>query len=89
MKIERTVQFKKDWKLVEKRGKDLSELCAALQILRDGQTLPAVYHDHTLLFGQYRGLHDAHIEPDWILLYKIQGEIVKLYRTGTHSDLRL
>ena len=86
MKLERTVRFKKDWKRMKKRGADLSKLTAALQALYENQTLPG---EHTLLFGEYNGLCDAHISPDWILLYEIQGETIILHRTGTHSDLNL
>ncbi|MBQ9493070.1 MAG: type II toxin-antitoxin system YafQ family toxin [Oscillibacter sp.] len=89
MKLERTVRFKKDWKRMKKRGVDLSKLNAVLQILLDGQPLPVVYRDHALLSGEYKGVHDVHIEPDWILLYEMRGETLILFRTGTHSDLSL
>ena len=56
---------------MKKRGADLSKLTAALQALYENQTLPG---EHTLLFGEYNGLCDAHISPDWILLYEIQGD---------------
>lgn len=83
-------KFEKDYELMEKRGKDLSKLDAAIdKILHESQPLPNIppYRDHTL--SRYKGVHDAHIEPDWILLYKIQNETLELIRTGTHSDLDL
>lgn len=86
MEIERTVRFKKDWKRMKKRGADLSKLIAALQTLCENQTLPG---EHALSFGEYNGLRDAHISPDWILLYEIQDGTIILHRTGTHSDLNL
>jgi len=45
-----------------------------------------VYLDHPLK-GNWRGFRDAHIEPDWVLIYKIDGNIVRFERTGRHTDL--
>lgn len=74
--IQRTSSFKKDYKLVKKRG------------LADGQTLPAVYSDHALT-GNWNGYRECHIEPDWLLVYKMIDDklILSLTRTGTHSDI--
>ena len=87
MNIIRHNRFKKDFRRMKKRGADLSKLTALLRILVDGQTPPAVYHDHVLISGEYKDSHDAHIEPDWLLIYDIDGDTVILERTGTHSDL--
>ena len=59
----RTNQFKKDVKRAEKRGKDLAELKAALDLLIDGESLPPEYKDHPLR-GDFAGSRDCHIEPD-------------------------
>jgi mRNA interferase YafQ len=84
----RTNQFKKDVKRAEKRGKDLSKLKAALDLLIDGEPLPPEYRDHPLR-GDFTGSRDCHIEPDWLLIYTLteKGGHVRFERTGTHSDL--
>ena len=57
-------------------------------MLRNEQELPEKYHVH-LLVGDYEGYRECHIEPDWLLIYKINENILQLtiFRTGTHSDL--
>ena len=86
--IERTTQFKRDYKLAVKRGCDMNCLKDVIQLLADGVTLPPEYRDHSL-GGNYTGYRECHIKPDWLLVYKITEEILilTLYRTGTHSDL--
>ena len=86
--IQRTSQFKKDYKLAKKRGLELDKLKKVISILADGKELPAEYLNHHLT-GNYKGCMECHIEPDWLLVYKIEGEllILSLQRTGTHSDL--
>ncbi len=84
--IQRTSQFKKDVKRIEKQGKDLDKLREVLETLLDGERLALQYRDHVLV-GQYKGTRECHIEPDWLLVYElIENEIV-LIRTGSHSDL--
>ena len=84
----RTNQFKKDVKRAEKRGKDLTKLKAALDVLIDGEPLPPEYKDHPLR-GDFAGSRDCHIEPDWLVIYTLteEGGHVCFERTGTHSDL--
>ncbi len=84
----RTNQFKKDIKRIEKRGKNLSKLRAALDLLIEGDPLPPEYKDHPLR-GDFADSRDCHIEPDWILIYTLseKGSHVCFERTGTHSDL--
>jgi mRNA interferase YafQ len=84
----RTTQFKKDVKLARKHGKDLAKLKAVLDLLMEGEPLPAVYKDHPLR-GEFEGSRDCHISPDWILIYTLRdnGAHVCFERTGTHSDL--
>ena len=79
-------QFKRDVKLSQKRGKDMSKLKTLLSLLIDGEPLPASYLDHPLK-GEWKGFRDAHIEPDWLLIYKITEDVVRFERTGKHSDL--
>lgn len=83
----RTTQFKKDVKLAGRRGKDLAKLKAVLELLIEGESLPAVFKDHPLR-GNFAGSRDCHIEPDWVLIYTLTGEgtHVRFERTGTHGD---
>ena len=79
-------QFKRDVKQAQKRGKDMEKLKTLLALLIGGQPLPAAYRDHPLK-GTWREFRDAHIEPDWILIYKIIDNVVRFERTGRHADL--
>lgn len=81
-----STQFKKDVKRARKRGKDLGKLKALLSLLIHQTELPASYQDHPLR-GNWKGYRDAHIEPDWLLLYRVAGGELQLARTGTHADL--
>ena len=78
--------FKRDVKRAEKRGKDMAKLRALLTLLIEQIPLPASYKDHPLK-GDWNGYRDAHIEPDWLLIYRVVEEELQLARTGSHSDL--
>jgi mRNA interferase YafQ len=82
----RSGRFKRDVKRAEKRGKDMSKLGAVLILLIKEMPLPPEYRDHPLRNG-WKGFRDLHIEPDWLLIYRIAGDELQLARTGTHSDL--
>lgn len=82
----RSGRFKKDVKLAEKRGKDMGKLKAILLQLMEGRPLPPECRDHPLK-GDWKGFRDLHIEPDWLLLYRIEGDELQVARTGTHADL--
>ena len=69
-----------------KRGRDMAKLRTVLTKLARQDALPAKYRDHALR-GDWNGYRDLHIEPDWLLLYRIEGDEVQLARTGRHSDL--
>lgn len=86
--IEYGSRFKADYKRALKRGCNPAKLEAILTILQNGGTLPAKNKDHALI-GNYKGWRECHIEPDWLLIYKIDGNrlVLLLNRTGTHSDL--
>lgn len=85
--IEYSGQFQKDVKKAQKRHKDMSKLKQLMTLLiNDELPLPPVYKDHPLQ-GNYKGYRDAHIEPDWLLIYKLTDELIRFERTGTHSDL--
>ena len=80
--------FKKDFKRIVKLGYDVRLLEKVIEILVNEKPLPEQYKDHSLN-GEYRTCRECHITPDWLLIYKINGEELILYltRTGTHSDL--
>ena len=79
-------QFKRDVRQAQKRGKDMEKLKKILRLLIEEKPLPAFCLDHPQQ-GPWRGFRDAHIEPDWLLIYKIAGNVVRFERTGRHSDL--
>lgn len=81
-----TKRFKKDLKLSEKRGKDTSKIRAVILLLINDQRLTDKYKDHALI-GNYTGHRECHIEPDWLLIYRIHNQSITFERTGTHSDL--
>ncbi|MDR0499155.1 MAG: type II toxin-antitoxin system YafQ family toxin [Holophagales bacterium] len=82
----RSNQFKRDVKKAEKRGKQMGKLRNLLLMLIKEQPLPQAYLDHQLK-GNWKDHRGAHIEPDWILVYRIEGNDLHLTRTGTHSDI--
>ena len=84
--ILRTSQFKRDVKLAQKRGKATGDLRTVIETLAQAQTLPARYRDHQLK-GVFKDCRECHIEGDWLLIYRIEGNALQLVRTGTHSDL--
>ena len=79
-------QFRRDVRLAEKRGKDMKKLRDVILLLVEGNPLPQRYKDHPL-GGEWKHFRDCHIEPDWLLIYKVDGDDLHLVRTGTHSDL--
>ena len=82
----RGAQFRRDVKLAQRREKDMAKLREVILLLIEGNALPARYKDHPL-GGDWKHYRDCHIEPDWLLIYKIDGDDLHLVRTGTHSDL--
>ena len=81
-----SVQFKKDYKRMQKRGGNIEKLRAVIEKLVDEQKLEEHYRDHPLQ-GQFAGARDCHLTPDWILIYAIVHNELRLIRMGTHSDL--
>ena len=84
--IFQTSQFKKDFKRINKRGRDLSKFKEVVSIIAEGESLEIRHRDHALS-GNWSGSRDCHIEPDWILIYRVDGENLFLERTGSDSDL--
>jgi len=79
-------QFKRDLKRIKKRGKDVEKLKVSMQLLIEDRPLPEQYLDHPLK-GDWKDCRDLHIEPDWLLIYRLKIDAVHFERTGTHSDL--
>lgn len=86
--VEMTSGFKHDYKVVKKRGCNLNLLQDVVDMLSNGETLPEKYKDHSLS-GNLREYRECHIQPDWLLIYKIDDDklILVLTATGSHSDL--
>ena len=82
----RSSQFKRDVRRTRKRGKDLSKLRHLLDRLIQQDSLAAHYSDHPLR-GPWSGYREAHVEPDWLLIYRVTGDELQLARTGSHADL--
>ena len=86
--IKTTKIYRRQLRLMHKRGYNMSLLDNVIALLADGQTLPSKYRDHPLT-GNMRGYRDCHIKDDWVLIYRIDKNILKLMlvQTGTHSDI--
>ncbi|OFR96340.1 MULTISPECIES: type II toxin-antitoxin system YafQ family toxin [Rothia] len=86
--LETTSQFRKDYKLMKKRGLNLRLLEDILNKLIREEPLETRHRDHALT-GNYRGLRECHIQPDWLLIYAIdKGRLIlTASRTGSHADL--
>lgn len=86
--VKPTTQFKKDFKLAMKRSMKIELLEEVIAMLAMGETLPDKHKDHALT-GNWVGHRECHILPDWMLIYRIEDEVLvlTLARTGTHSDL--
>ena len=88
LKIVLSNRFRKDLKLAQKRGINLNLLRDVVNALANEEKLAAKYHDHDLS-GVFSGFRECHIQPDWLLVYRIEKKELELFlfRTGTHSDL--
>ncbi len=83
-----TAQFRKDYKLAKKRGLKMEALAEVVTLLAKGEALPEKNRDHSLP-GNWIGHRECHVLPDWLLIYRIEENVLvlTLIRTGTHSDL--
>lgn len=88
LQVEYTTQFKRDLKLAKKRKKDLSVLQKIMEHIEKEEPLSQKLKDHSLV-GNWQGHRELHIEPDWLLIYKLipRQKVVIFVRTGTHTDL--
>ena len=88
LELKKTSRFRKDLKRVVKRNLDIDLLDEVILTLREQKPLEPKHRDHDLS-GDYAGFRECHIQPDWLLIYMIDGGniIPTAFRTGTHSDL--
>lgn len=84
--IRRDTQFKRDVKRLQKRGKNIEKLKQVIRLLVNAEKLEPKLRDHQLR-GLLKDCRECHIEPDWLLIYRIEGSELCLVRTGTHADL--
>lgn len=86
--VDFTTQFKKDLKKASKQGKSIDALFEIVEHIANGDSLDPKYHLHQLT-GQYKGCFECHIEPDWLLVYRVYQKtlILLLARIGSHSEL--
>ena len=82
----RSTQFKRDVRRAKRRGRDLTRLRTLLESLIRQEPPTARHLDHPLR-GIWKGYREAHIEPDWLLIYRVEANALLLVRTGSHSDL--
>lgn len=85
-KVSRVTRFDRDVRRLAKRGRQIEKLRSLVKSLAAGERLPRAARPHKLA-GQERELWEAHVAPDWLLIYEISDERLILRRTGTHSDL--
>ncbi len=81
-----TKQFKKDIKLAVKQGRDIDQFKLLVRSLISGNELDPIFKDHKLV-GNYVGRRECHIESDWLLIYKIESDMLIFERIGSHSEL--
>lgn len=89
-RIDYTTNFKKQYKKLKRQGKDLNKLYEIIEKLSNGEEPEPKYKNHRLINDKtFKDCNECHIEPDWLLVYKIQDceLILLLFATGSHSDL--
>ena len=88
LRFRTTTQFEKDYKRMQKRGKDIEKLDAVMHRLINEETLNPQHRDHFLM-GSFKDRRECHIEPDWLLVYKLsrKEKMITFERTGSHSDI--
>lgn len=84
--IKPTNQFKKDFKKIKKQNKDLNILKKVIDMLANDEILPDKYRDH-LLIGNYKGKHECHLEPDWLLIYEYLDDELIFLQEQVHTAI--
>jgi mRNA interferase YafQ len=86
LKIRQAARFRRDVKRLRRQGVDLAKLQAVVVTLAAQEPVDEQYRDHALV-GNWRGFRECHIQPDWLLIYRVEGEELQLARTGSHAEL--
>jgi mRNA interferase YafQ len=86
LKIRQATRFRRDVKRLRRQGVNLANLQAIVVTLAAEEPLDEKYRDHALV-GNWRGFRECHIQPDWLLIYRVAGEELQLARTGSHAEL--
>jgi mRNA interferase YafQ len=81
-----TGRFEKEFRIAVRRGKNVSKLQAVMRALVQEVPLDRRLRDHALK-GEFAGRRECHVEPDWLLIYKLEPGVIIFERTGTHADL--
>lgn len=84
--LKTTNRFDKELIQAVKSGKDITKIREVIKKLVKGETVEKKYKDHKLK-GKFKNRRECHIEPDWLLIYKIEGDTIFFERTGSHSEL--
>lgn len=85
-RLNTTNKFEKDVELAKRRGKDMAKIRTVIDLLINRHSLPSGLNDHPLK-GEFKGYRDLHIEPDGLLIYKVDDKDLWLSRTGSHADI--
>ena len=88
--VQYTSRFKKEFKKVLKQGKDENLFLEVLNVIANGKELAEKYKNHKLINNKiFKECYECHIQPDWLLVYKVQDNelLLLLFATGSHSDL--
>lgn len=86
LKIKTTTKFERDYKRMQKRSKDMEKLRKIMRKLQKQEALEPKHNDHPLA-GEFKDSRDCHVEPDWVLIYRVAEGTIYFERTGSHSDL--
>jgi len=88
MRFFTTNRFEKEYKKMQKQGRDVNKLDDVMNKLLNEEKLLSRHRDH-LLLGGFKDRRECHVEPDWLLIYKIdrKNEMIVFERTGSHADL--
>ena len=81
-----STQFKRDLARIEKQGKDTGKIKMIIALLMEGVQLPQKNKDHALT-GNWKHHRECHVEPDWLMIYKLSEDEVYMARTGSHAEL--
>ena len=88
--VQYTSRFKKEFKKLLKQGKDENLFLEVLNVIANGKELDEKYKNHKLINDKtFKECYECHIQPDWLLVYKVQDNelVLLLFATGSHSDL--